>query len=192
MCYEEISAPANQWLERANEEALQSVKNGGGPFGAVIVQIDNETDEVIRHWVSHNQVVLNHDPTAHAEVMVIRMAAKELGVVDLGCIYQGQAKLSQPSEQSYCVIYSSAEPCPMCISAIYWAGIKKLMFSATRFDAAKPGVDFSDAVIYEELARPYHQRRYMQIEYARTVNYLDAFDYYKNNTEVRRYGKKPA
>ncbi|AKP74019.1 Guanine deaminase [Piscirickettsia salmonis] len=192
MCYEEISAPASQWLERANEEALQSVKNGGGPFGAVIVQADNETGEVIRHWVSHNQVVLSHDPTAHAEVMVIRMAAKELGVVDLGCIYQGQAKLSQSSEQSYCVMYSSAEPCPMCISAIYWAGIKKLMFSATRFDAAKPGVDFSDAVIYEELARPYHQRRYMQVEYAKTANHLDAFDYYKNNTGVKRYGKKPA
>ncbi|WP_235602857.1 hypothetical protein [Piscirickettsia litoralis] len=64
------------------------------------------------------------------------------------------------------------------------------MFAATRFDAAEPGVDFSDAMIYEELARPYSQRQYMKVERARTDNSLDAFDYYKNN-EVERYGEAP-
>ena len=64
------------------------------------------------------------------------------------------------------------------MAAIYWAGIQKLTFSATRFDAAEPGVDFSDAIIYEELAKPYDQRQYMKVEHAKTDNCLDAFEYY--------------
>ncbi|WP_235602858.1 nucleoside deaminase [Piscirickettsia litoralis] len=124
MCYQEISAPSDQWIQLANEEALESVKNGGGPFGAVVVQIDSHSGEVIRHWVNRNRVTLQRDPTAHAEIVTIRMAAAELGVFNLGAIHQDKSKLFQPSQLSHCVIYSSTEPCPMCMSAIYWAGIK--------------------------------------------------------------------
>lgn len=75
----------------------------------------------------------------------------------------------------------------MCLSAIYWAGIKTLVFSATRYDAAVKGVGFSDKLIYSELARPAQARKHMNVYFAKTANSLDAFNYYKRN-EVKRYG----
>lgn len=104
----------------------ENVRNGGGPFGAVIVK----EDKIIARGV--NRVTANNDPTAHAEVMAIRDACKLLKTFNL----------------NHCEIYSSCEPCPMCLSAIYWAKISKLYFANTKIDADKIG--FSDKFIYDE------------------------------------------
>jgi len=185
--YQGIQAKSDPWMKMASEEALKSVQNGGGPFGAVIVQIDDDSGKVIRYWVNHNHVAEWSDPTAHAEVTTIRAAAKELGVLDLGRINKKDSKLSQPGEWSHCVIYSSAESCPMCLSAIYWAGFKEVAFAATRFDAAVKGVDFGDKMIYDEFARPYAKRKHMKVVHSNIDNSLDGFNYYKRS-DVARYG----
>lgn len=185
--YNGIQSKTDKWMQMANAEALKSVQNKGGPFGAVIVQIDDKTGKVIRYWANHNHVTEWTDPTAHAEITTIRTATRDLGVLDLGHINQKDAKLPQPSEWSHCVIYSSAEPCPMCLAAMYWAGIKNMAFSATRYDAAVEGVNFSDKQIYEESALPYRNRKYMYVVHANSDTGLDAFTYYKRN-EVARYG----
>lgn len=185
--YQGIQAKGDPWMVMASEEALKSVQNGGGPFGAVIVQIDDASGKVLRYWVNHNHVAEWSDPTAHAEVTTIRTATRDLGVLDLGHINKKDAKLPQPGEWSHCVIYSSAESCPMCLSAIYWSGIKNVAFAATRYDAAVKGVDFGDEMIYNELARPYAKRQHMHVVHANIGNSLDAFNYYKRNN-VPRYG----
>lgn len=114
----------------------QNVKQGvGGPFGAVIVK----NGEIIAQ--SANQVVPENDPTAHAEVSAIRLACKQLGTYDL----QG------------CVMYTSCEPCPMCLGAIYWAHIDAIYYGNTKTDAASIG--FDDHFIYQELELPLEQRR---------------------------------
>ena len=188
--YNGIEVAGDPWMKLANEAALRSVQHGGGPFGAVIVQIDDKTGRVIRYWVNHNHVVSWDDPTAHAEISTIRAAAHQLGVTNLGHIRKEDSKLPQPSEWSHCVVYSSDEPCPMCMGAIYWAGIHYLVFSATRYDAAMPGANFSDKIIYQELDRPYAKRKYIKVRQASTDNSLDAFNYYKR-TPVARYGVAP-
>ncbi|MCA9134608.1 MAG: nucleoside deaminase, partial [Planctomycetales bacterium] len=144
--YRGIEVGENRWIKLACDEALASVEEGGGPFGAVIVQIDDATNHVIRFWRCRNQVTLQTDPTAHAEVTAVRTAAQALGVFDLSEIRSDdpQLKLSQPGPTSHCDIYSSCEPCPMCYAAIRWARINTIVFAATRYDAAEPGVDFSD------------------------------------------------
>jgi len=114
-------------LRRAVEMAVEGIRNGGGPFGALILR----NGEIIAE--AHNRVVLDRDPTAHAEMRAIRLAASKLGTHDLGD----------------CILYSSCEPCPMCLGALYWAGIKKVVFACDRGDAEKAG--FSDKMIYEEL-----------------------------------------
>jgi len=106
----------------------------GGPFGAVIVMGDRVVS------ACSNTVTPDMDPTAHAEVNAIRRACKELGTIDL----------------SGCILYSSCEPCPMCLSAAYWARVDKIYFSAERGDAGKAG--FSDAFIYDEFALPFEKR----------------------------------
>jgi len=188
--YHGIQAKGDPWMKMANREALNSVEHGGGPFGVVILQIDDKSGKILRYWINHNHVVEWADPTAHAEVTTIRSASRELGVLNLGHINQKEAKLPQPSEWSHCVLYSSAESCPMCTAAIYWAGIGEVAFSATRFDAAVKGVDFSDEMIYDEFARPYDKRQHMHIVHSITDNSLDAFNYYKRNN-VARYGAAP-
>ncbi len=175
-------------MRKANQAALASAKNNDGPFAAVILQIDDKTGEVIRYWVAHNQVTQRHDPTAHAEVMTIREAARDLGVLKLGHINKQESALPQPSTWSHCIIYSSAEPCPMCMAAIYWSGMNRLYFAATRYDARAKGVNFSDALIYSELERPYTARQHMTTGHVVTNNALDAFNYYKRNP-VPRYGE---
>jgi len=116
-------------LLMAVEMAMQGVRNGGGPFGAVIVRNGAAIAE------AHNRVVLNRDPTAHAEIQAIRLASTRLGTHDL----------------SDCMLYSSCEPCPMCLGALYWAGITRVVFACDRRDAEQAG--FSDKLIYEELDR---------------------------------------
>lgn len=88
-----------------------------------------------------------------------------------------------PSGISYCVIYSSAEPCPMCYSAICWANLQALVFAATRFDAAVEGVNFSDEEIYNELATPYPNRK-LKVIPATTGNSLDAFNLWKRSEKT--------
>ncbi len=187
--YEGIAVAPDIWAELASRAALASVQNGGGPFGAVVVQIDDATNEVLRYWVNHNRVALNADPTAHAEVTAIRAAAKELGVFDLGSIRQEDAALPQPGPTSHCVLYASGEPCPMCMAATYWAGIQTGIFNTTVYDAAAPGVNFSDAFIYEEFQQPLAHRT-LQLRRSNVPNALDAFNFYKRSGEVVRYGEQ--
>ena len=116
------------FMRKAIELSIENVKNGGGPFGAVIIK----GDEVIATGV--NRVTANHDPTAHAEVSAIRAACEKLGTFDL----EG------------CEIYTSCEPCPMCLGAIYWAHLDKIYYGNNKTDAARIG--FDDSFIYDELA----------------------------------------
>lgn len=181
--YDDIECTNDDWMRMACEKALNSVENKGGPFGAVILQIDKESNQIIRYWKNHNQVTLCNDPTAHAEVMTIRSASKSLGVFNLGEIKREDSLLPQPGEISYCVIYSSAEPCPMCYSAICWANINALIFAATRYDAAVQGVNFSDEEIYEELSTEYPKRK-LKVLHSMVDNSLDAFNYWKRSEKV--------
>ena len=117
-------------MDRAIQEAKQGVIRGeGGPFGAVMVQM--ETGKVVAS--AHNMVLQTNDPTAHAEVTCIRLASAKLGRFDL----------------SDCVLYSSCQPCPMCFGAIHWAKIPVCYYAATDEDAAEAG--FSDASIYRAI-----------------------------------------
>lgn len=186
--YRGVEVGENRWIRMACEEAHLSVKDGGGPFGAVVVQIDDESNRVIRYWRCRNRVTKNLDPTAHAEVNAVRTVARELGVFNLGNIRRdsAQLKLSQPGEVSHCEIYSSCEPCPMCYAAIRWARINTIVFAATRFDAAEPGVDFSDLQLYRELATDLKDRNYtgLRVFQATTSNSLDAFNLWKNSDKI--------
>lgn len=122
-------------MKKAIELSVENVENGGGPFGAVIAR----EGKIIATGV--NRVTANHDPTAHAEVSAIRAACQALGTFDL----------------SGCEIYTSCEPCPMCLGAIYWAHLDKMYYGNDKHDAARIG--FDDSFIYDELALPYTERR---------------------------------
>ena len=117
------------FLRRAVETAGSGINNGGGPFGAVITK----DGKVIA--VSNNRVVLDADPTAHAEILAIREAARLTGTH----ILDG------------CVLYSSCEPCPMCLGAIYWARPNRVFYAATKHDASHAG--FDDSFIYDEIPK---------------------------------------
>jgi guanine deaminase len=126
----------DNYMRQAIALAEENVRTGqGGPFGAVIVK----DGEVIA--ASGNKVVPNNDPTAHAEVSAIRLACQKLGTFSL----EG------------CVIYTSCEPCPMCLGAIYWARLDQIYYANTKVDAAAIG--FDDHFIYEELDRPMSERK---------------------------------
>lgn len=129
-----IAEEDKQYMQMAIDKATENVKAGGGPFGAVIVR----NGEVLA--VDGNSVVPGNDPTAHAEVNAIRHACRDLRSFNL----EG------------CTLYASCEPCPMCLSSAYWAGVSRLCFAATRDDAANAG--FSDAFIYDQLDLPIEQR----------------------------------
>jgi tRNA(Arg) A34 adenosine deaminase TadA len=116
-----------KFMLKAVKLAEKSVENGGGPFGAVIVK----DGKIVA--AGNNMVTLNNDPTAHAEVSTIRKACKKLKTFDL----------------SGCVIYSSCEPCPMCLSAIYWAHIDRIYYGCNKNDAKNIG--FDDSFIYDEI-----------------------------------------
>ncbi len=183
--YKGILGGTNRWLDMACQEALRSARNGGGPFGAVLVQIDDDTKRVLRYWKNHNHVTEWRDPTAHAEISVIRQACRDLGVFHLFRISRKESRLPQEGAFSHCEIYSSAEPCPMCYAAICWARIPALVFGATRFDAAAKGVDFSDAAIYEELSRAYGEREeFRRIRQGESPYSLDAFNYWKRSEKI--------
>lgn len=117
----------DKFMRRAIELSLENIANGGGPFGAVIVK----DGEIVATGV--NRVTANNDPTAHAEVSAIRAASSKMGTFDL----------------SGCEIYTSCEPCPMCLGAIYWARLDKMYYANTKTDAKNIG--FDDSFIYDEL-----------------------------------------
>jgi tRNA(Arg) A34 adenosine deaminase TadA len=131
----EITEKDKDFMREAIRLADESVKNGGGPFGAVIVK----DGEIIAG--ASNSVTLDNDPTAHAEMNAIRKACKKLGTFDL----------------TGCTIYTSCEPCPMCLGANYWAHISKIYYGNNRKDAHD--IDFADDFIYEEINRPMVNRR---------------------------------
>ncbi len=123
------------FLRRAVELACENIESGGGPFGALIVK----DGEIIA--ASGNRVTPDLDPTAHAEVSAIRLACQKLGDFQL----------------TECTLYTSCEPCPMCLGAIYWARLKAVYFACNRFDAGKAG--FDDSFIYTEIDKPTDQRQ---------------------------------
>jgi guanine deaminase len=176
--YTGIEVGDNQWQKMAGEEALLSVQHNGGPFGAVMVQIDDDNGEIIRYWRNHNHVTEWNDPTAHAEVSTIKAACQQLGVFDLGMIRKENSKLPQKGNTSHCELYVNAEPCPMCYGAIFWANISTVVFGATRYDAAVEGVNFGDSALYGELLKPYKDR-VRTVRQATSANALDAFNEWK-------------
>lgn len=125
----------NDFMDKAIERSSYGMNNNyGGPFGAVIVK----DGEIIAE--AFNRVTSSNDPTAHAEVTAIREACKKLNTFDL----------------SGCELYTSCEPCPMCLAAIYWARIKKIYYANTKEDAAD--IDFDDNFIYKEFAKEKSER----------------------------------
>jgi len=150
-----------QYMREAIAISLDNIKLGGGPFGAVIVK----DGQVIAR--SGNSVTRDNDPTAHAEVNAIRAAAKALQTFDL----------------SGCVIYSSCEPCPMCLSAIYWARIDRIVFGNNRYDAAEIG--FDDNFLYQELQKDLQERTIpiCQLERAVALKAFDAWRQMEDKTE---------
>ncbi len=123
-----------EFMKEAVRLASENISKGGGPFGAVIVK----DGKIIAS--TGNSVTLTNDPTAHAEVNAIREACRKLDTFHL----EG------------CTIYASCEPCPMCLSAIYWSRIDKVYFAASRDDAADAG--FDDSLIYNEIPKHFTDR----------------------------------
>ena len=145
-------------MARAIQLSIENVHSGqGGPFGAVVVK----DASIIAEGV--NQVTLTNDPTAHAEVLAIRQACRKLGLFEL----EG------------CELYTSCEPCPMCLGAIYWARLSRVYYGGVAADASKAG--FDDSFIYREIAEPHGQRGIPMIQMMREEA-LAAF---------RAWGEKP-
>jgi tRNA(Arg) A34 adenosine deaminase TadA len=126
---------SNIFMARAIELAIENVRIGGGPFGAVVARDGKIVAE------GANSVTTQNDPTAHAEVVAIRAACRALGTFEL----------------SGCEIFTSCEPCPMCLGAIYWARPVRVYFGSAAGDAATAG--FDDALIYSEIQREHGERK---------------------------------
>jgi guanine deaminase len=146
-------------MERAIE---LSAISSGGPFGAVIV---DKNGNIIGE--GHNEVTLNNDPTAHAEMVAIRRACANIGNFNL----QG------------CTIYTSCEPCPMCLSACYWARLDKINYANTREDAADIG--FDDEYIYEEIKKNKEDRKIPMISHNNTISKQIFKKWFDNVNNIR-------
>lgn len=157
-----ITEQDKTFMRKAIRLASESVLNGGGPFGAVIVR----DGEIIAG--SSNSVTIDNDPTAHAEVNTIRQACQKLGTFDL----------------SDCVIYTSCEPCPMCLGAIYWAHLKCVYYANTKADAAD--IDFDDDFIYKEIDKPIDRRSVPFINMLRNEA-LISFRLWDESTDKKEY-----
>ncbi len=125
----------NEFMKKAIELSVESVKKGGGPFGCVVVKNNIIVAE------GSNKVTPTNDPTAHGEIVAIREACKKLNNFSL----------------NGCELYSTCEPCPMCLAAIYWSRIDKIYYGNTREDARK--IDFDDSLIYSELMKNSNERK---------------------------------
>ena len=152
----------NEFMKRAIELSIESVNNGGGPFGSVVVKDDKIIAE------GSNKVTLNNDPTAHGEIVAIREACKKLNNFSL----------------NQCELYSTCEPCPMCLSAIYWARIDKIYYANTREDARK--IDFDDSLIYTELQKNIDKRKIPMIQIMRNEA-LKAFELWDKKQDKVKY-----
>lgn len=147
----------NKYMEIAKDKSLEgSRKNEGGPFGAVIV---DKEGKIIAE--GNNKVLTKKDPTAHAEIEAIRNACKKLNTHDL----------------SEYILYTSCEPCPMCLSAIIWSNIKKVYYGCTKEDAAEIG--FRDSDIYEYLKEK--NKELIDLEQIDRDECIKAFEEYKRN-----------
>ena len=149
------------FLQQTITLAEENVQTGkGGPFAAIITK----NNEIIA--TGTNIVTLSNDPTAHAEISAIRNACKSLKTFQL----------------EDCTLYSSCEPCPMCLGAIYWVRLKKLVFAAHKHQAEKAG--FDDAFIYKEIVLPYNQRQ-LKTQHFPLKNDNNPFDLWVNsNTKI--------
>jgi guanine deaminase len=145
-------------LQQALKIAENGIDTGHGPFGAVITKNGRIIAE------ANNEVVISKDPTAHAEVLAIRRASSFLKTHDL----------------SDCVLYTSCEPCPMCLGAIYWSGIKKVIYASDRNDAERSG--FSDRLIYDEINLNPTERKisFIKITDAGGENVFKKWDNFEN------------
>jgi guanine deaminase len=151
------------FMEEAIRISIEMMRRGkGGPFGAVVVR----GGEIVGRGC--NEVTSTNDPTAHAEIVAIREACRHLGTFQLG-----------DSE-----LYTSCEPCPMCLSAIYWARLKKVYYANTRKDAAK--IDFDDDFIYSEVSRPIADRK-LNMRQLMRKEALVAFQEWEKKTDKIRY-----
>ena len=147
---------------RAITLSIESINTGGGPFGCVIVKDNKIVSE------GYNRVTSSLDPTAHGEIVAIREACKKLNNFNLN-----------GSE-----LYSSCEPCPMCLSAIYWARIDKIYYANTREDARK--IDFDDSIIYSEIKKNINERKIPMIQMMRDEA-LKAFDLWDEKIDKVKY-----
>tara|TARA_B100000700_G_scaffold329672_1_gene452293 strand:+ start:2398 stop:2862 length:465 start_codon:yes stop_codon:yes gene_type:complete len=152
----------NQFMIKAIELSIQSVKKGGGPFGSVIVK-----DGIIIAE-GFNKVTTTNDPTAHGEIVAIREACNKLNTFNL-----------KGTE-----LYSNCEPCPMCLSAIYWARINKVYYANTRLDAQK--IDFDDSFIYLELEKNIDKRKISMKQIMRNEA-LKAFELWDKKKDKVKY-----
>jgi guanine deaminase len=153
----------NPFMVRAIQLSIDNVRSGrGGPFGAVIVK----DGKIIAEGA--NQVTSTNDSTAHAEMVAIREACRKLAAFDLEA----------------CEIYTSCEPCPMCLGAIYWARLSRIYFANADADASRAG--FDDSLIYRELALPYSQRKIPMIQMMREEA-LAAFRAWGNKSNKIEY-----
>jgi guanine deaminase len=158
-----MTTTPNAFMARAIALSLDNVQQrGGGPFAAVVVKDGNVVAE------GANEVTATNDPTAHAEVVAIRAACRKLNSFAL----QG------------CEIYTSCEPCPMCLGAIYWARPARVYYANSAADAARAG--FDDAFIYEEIGRPHPERQIPMIQLAQD-GALAAFRAWQEKEDKIRY-----
>ena len=149
-------------MQRAIELSIESIHSGGGPFGSVVAK-DNE---IISEGM--NRVTVNNDPTAHGEITAIRQACKKLNTFDL----------------SGYELYSNCEPCPMCLSAIYWSHIDKVYYANTRDDAHK--IDFLDPIIYKELQKTNEKKKIQMVQMMRKEG-LKAFEIWDKKVDKIKY-----
>ena len=152
----------SEFMKTAIDLAGENIQNNGGPFGAIIVK----NGKIIGR--GQNRVTADNDPTAHAEVMAIREACRDQETFDL----------------SGCDIYTSCEPCPMCLGAIYWARLDKVFYAANRYDAAE--INFDDEFIYLELDKSIEERSLNMINIDREPA-LDVFKSWKNKEDKTPY-----
>ena len=152
----------NNFMLRAIELSINSANNDGGPFGCVITK----KNEIIAE--GSNKVTLSNDPTAHAEVVAIRDACKKLNTFNL----------------SGCDLYTSCEPCPMCLSAIYWSHVDNIFYANTRNDAKE--INFDDSLIYSEISKEIKDRKISTTQMMR-VKALKAFEIWEKKIDKIEY-----
>ena len=154
---------SKQFMQEAIDLSFTGMANKeGGPFGAVVVR----NNEIIGR--GNNRVTKDNDPTSHAEINAIRDASKNIGSFQL----------------TDCVVYTSCEPCPMCLAAIYWARVKKIYFGCSRIDAAAIG--FDDDFIYEEIKKS-KTHRSIEVEQISRVDAIEAFLEWENKIDKVKY-----